>query len=368
MKQTVDFKSLFLWVALATALSGWQARSSLAIPQVDSTSAIVPDVVRIWDSAEHNAFTGLIQHQDVFYCTFREATSHVPRNHAQDGRIRIISSRDADHWESFDLVQVEGVDLRDPKLSVTPRGELMLLMGGSHYESGKLLKRQPLVALLEPGENRFRTPEPVVVDEAIRTSTDWLWRVTWRGDTGYGVVYQPTDTEPWGLQLVSTTDGINFAHLKTFDLPGRPNESTVRFDSEGQMLIVVRNENQQSQLGISPAPYTEWTWKEIPQRLGGPDLIQLPGGEWILGTRIYGTQPATVLHRMTLDGSLTELVRFPSGGDTSYPGLLLVDDQLWVSYYSSHEGKSSIYLARIPVDKLTSNPDSPATSTGKNDP
>ena len=37
------------------------------------------------------------------------------------------------------------------------------------------------------------------------------------------------------------------------------------------------------------------------------------------------------------------------GGDTSYPGLLWHDGVLWVSYYSSHEGKTSIYLARVKV-------------------
>jgi hypothetical protein len=37
----------------------------------------------------------------------------------------------------------------------------------------------------------------------------------------------------------------------------------------------------------------------------------------------------------------------PSGGDCSYPGLAWHDGLLWMSYYSSHEGKSSIYLARI---------------------
>ena len=31
----------------------------------------------------------------------------------------------------------------------------------------------------------------------------------------------------------------------------------------------------------------------------------------------------------------------------SYPGMVWDDDLLWLSYYSSHEGKTSIYLAKI---------------------
>jgi hypothetical protein len=37
----------------------------------------------------------------------------------------------------------------------------------------------------------------------------------------------------------------------------------------------------------------------------------------------------------------------PSGGDNSYPGMAWHDGTLWLSYYSSHEGKASIYLAEI---------------------
>ena len=44
---------------------------------------------------------------------------------------------------------------------------------------------------------------------------------------------------------------------------------------------------------------------------------------------------------------LTEFLPLPSGGDTSYAGMVLHDGLLWVSYYASHEGKTSIYLAKV---------------------
>ena len=55
-----------------------------------------------------------------------------------------------------------------------------------------------------------------------------------------------------------------------------------------------------------------------------------------------------VLARMTKD-SYEPVLRLPSGGDCSYPGMVEHDGLLWMSYYSSHEGKTSIYLARIEV-------------------
>ena len=49
---------------------------------------------------------------------------------------------------------------------------------------------------------------------------------------------------------------------------------------------------------------------------------------------------------MTVDG-FTQKLQFPSGGDNSYPGFVMHKGVLWMSYYCSHEGKASIYLAKV---------------------
>ena len=53
-----------------------------------------------------------------------------------------------------------------------------------------------------------------------------------------------------------------------------------------------------------------------------------------------------ILFKMT-PSSLTPILELPSGGDCSYPGLVWHEGHLWVSYYSSHEGKASIYIAKV---------------------
>jgi hypothetical protein len=50
------------------------------------------------------------------------------------------------------------------------------------------------------------------------------------------------------------------------------------------------------------------------------------------------------------NGTMTKLLKLPSGRDTSYPGLVWHDGMLYVSYYSGHEGKTSIYLAKLRVE------------------
>ena len=88
-------------------------------------------VAKIWGQGNHNAFTDILRHGDYFYVTFREAEDHV----GSDGAIRVIRSKDGAAWESCGLITEESIDLRDPKISVTPDKRLMIIMGGSDYES-----------------------------------------------------------------------------------------------------------------------------------------------------------------------------------------------------------------------------------------
>lgn len=107
-------------------------------------------------------------------------------------------------------------------------------------------------------------------------------------------------------------------------------------------------------VGHSPPPYTEWQWRESSHHIGGPNFIILPSQNMIAAGRIeartpYGYFEKTALFRMSLN-AITPLLYLPSGGiDCSYPGLVLHEGKLWVSYYSSHEGKTAIYLATLRI-------------------
>ena len=56
-------------------------------------------------------------------------------------------------------------------------------------------------------------------------------------------------------------------------------------------------------------------------------------------------------------GRIQPLLTLPSGGDTSYPGMVWHEGQLWISYYASHEGRTSIYLARVEFPKASDESD-----------
>ncbi|MEM7454112.1 MAG: exo-alpha-sialidase [Planctomycetota bacterium] len=312
-------------------------------------------VKRIWDQSPHNAFTDLVLWKGKLYCTFRTGTGHVPGENGEDGRIQLIVSDDGELWESVAHVEEEGIDLRDPKLSISPDGRLMLLIGGSNYDGSRLVDRGSRVTFLSEEDEALPPLAPVRLPPEITTGDDWLWRVTWLDGVGYGVVYQANES-PWGLHLVKTCDGISYELVESLGLQGSPNESTIRFDDDGEMQIVVRNEQGNiGHYGVAAAPYTGIQWKEIPVRLGGPDLLKLGEDRWLLATRKYGDPSQTMVGFIDDDGQFEELVVLPSAGDTSYPRMLVHGDELLVSYYSGHEERTSIYLARIPLADLHRN-------------
>ncbi len=307
------------------------------------------ETVKIWDKGEHNAFTGLIRYKSYFYCTFREAKHHVPKDTSGNGTIRIIRSADGIIWEPVALLRSSVYDLRDPKLSVMPGKRLMVTMGGSHYINGTLEGMMPHVSFSDDGL-QFSAPEPAKIQDDVKTDFDWIWRVTWKGKTGYGVVYQSQKPENI-VRLLATSDGISYRQVKQFEISSLPNEATVRFDSDKNMLILLRREAKANgMLGKSAPPYTEWKWTELLYRLGGPDLLVMRNGNLIVGTRVYGGGPSTTAIYLTSpEGKIIKQLDLPSGGDTSYPGLLIHKNKLMVSYYSGHEGRTSVYLSSIPL-------------------
>jgi hypothetical protein len=329
--------SIRVFVVLAAL--GCASRLNAAGPEIVS-------VEKVWDKGKHNAFTDLIRWRGQWYCSFREGDAHV----GGDGKLRVLTSTDGKAWESAALVAEAGIDLRDPKLSVTPDDRLMMVAGGSVYE-GKVRKgMQPRVCFSKDGKD-WTAPQRVLAEG------EWLWRVTWHGGKAYGTSYTvPADSKKGErtLRLVVSTDGVKYDLLATLDVTGLPNETTARVLDGGEMVALVRREGGDTfgRIGTSKPPYANWTWHETKHRLGGPNFIQLPDGSLWAAGRSYPGGAKTVIAKMTRD-SYEPVLTLPSGGDTSYPGLVWHDGLLWVSYYSSHEGKSAIYLAKVklPVDK-----------------
>lgn len=304
----------------------------------------IRSVKKIWNYAEHNALTDLIYYHNRWYCTFRESNQHV---FGTDGIIRILVSDDGERWNALSVIEQKGIDLRDPKLSITPDERLMLLVGGTKYRNDKAVTRQTRVLFSSDGEEW-------TLPQKICKPLDWLWRVTWNEGVAWGVSYIP-NKEKWRVILYSSTNGLDWKEVVEWVVPGAPNETTLRFLDDGTMVALVRrnfNEDGLAWIGTSQSPYQDWKWKQTSHHLGGPNFIILPDGQlWASGRLVertpYGYFEKTALCAMTLE-KITPALLLPSGGiDCSYPGMAYQNGELWISYYSSHEGRTLVYLAKV---------------------
>ena len=155
--------------------------------------------------------------------------------------------------------------------------------------------------------------------------------------------------------LVKTSKGYEYELVHELDIEGNPNEATIRFLSRSEMMIVARRsgEDNTGVLGTSMPPYTDWSWQNLDYQLGGPNFEIIPIDKVLIATRIHEENETYTGFLMGKKGEpFKEVLRLPSGGDTSYAGMVSIAGFIWMSYYSSHEGKASIYYSRIPYKKL----------------
>ncbi|WP_372898280.1 sialidase family protein [Stieleria sp.] len=305
----------------------------------DFPKPVLVDAQRIWDAAPHNAFTDLVRFNERWYCVFREGQKHV----SPDGALRVLTSSDGEHWKSAALVTSQDYDLRDAKITVTPDGRLMLAGAGA-ADTPEGRHHQSLVWFSDDGTH-WSAPT------AVGDPDNWLWRITWHKGNAYGFGYGCGKGDRC-LRLFKSSDGKTFETLiENVDVEGTyPNETSIVFLPDDTAYCLLRQDGKPNSgnLGTSRPPYTHWNWKSLGVRIGGPDMIQLPDGRFVAVVRLYDSPVRTSLCWLDPEtGTLTEALKLPSGGDTSYAGLVWHDEMLWISYYSSHEGKTNIYLAKV---------------------
>ena len=332
---------------------------ALALGAGPSASAMdlqLESVQKIWGEAPHSAFGDILRFQEKWWCVFREGSGHIPKleDGSDNGKIRVIVSTDGNRWKSAALIGESGVDLRDPHLSIMADGRMMIVAGGSRYKGSTYLGRRPRVVFSGNGIH-WSQPE-AVLDEGM-----WLWRVTWHDGRAWGgAKYGSPGTErpenPRRANLVSSTDGLHWQTVTEFKISG-PDETTLRFLKDGTMVALVRRATSQDHaavawIGHAKAPYSEWAWSPASGYAGGPNFIVLPEDRMVAGGRYFAdgdrSTPRTGIGEMTLT-SYKATLELPSNGDSSYPGFAWFKNRLWIVYYSSHEGKAQIYLAKVRV-------------------
>ena len=308
---------------------------------------IINSVKPLWHSAKHNAFTDLCYFKQKLLCCFREARDHI----SGDGTVRVLTI-DEQHKPIHKVsLKVSGADLRDPKLSITHDGKLLLLVHARFNDRNNQTKITKPYCWFSIDGNSWSSPK------ALSIQNEWLWRLSFHQDFALGFTYNR------GLERLNLYKGdpLRSFHCikkdalsKQYHGLGYPNESDIIFTSDNTAYALVRRDADtgSAQLGHAKPPYTQWKWADLKHYIGGPALIKLNDEHAIASGRLWTTSgPKMAIYTLNLkQAALKPVLILPSEGDSSYPGLVLQENNLLVSYYSSHiDNKSSVYLAEVDI-------------------
>lgn len=354
MLNRFDICRTTITLALLSVLVGSTA-ADRAARAADKGAAEVPSfelrvtrAKKIYSDGHHNAFTGLARLGDQFFVTFRSAVDHV----STAGKIRMITSRDRNDWQSVHLVGRPNTDLRDPKLA-TFRGKLLCYFAAVPVVDGRRHGEGRISMVVQSSDGHtFAEPQALQgIDQGA-----WLWHVAPHGDVMYGTAYWRTEGSRYDAALYQSSDGIQWQKIANFPTPC--SEVYLDFDGDGVLWALVRNQFPNNELVLCRAQpsYTRLEiHKRMPTPVGGPMVKRLPIGS-VMITRRWDPPGRRNLRAEVLwladGGQLQSITRLPSGGDTSYASWLdLGPGRAIVSYYSSHEHKMDVPIDRADLLK-----------------
>lgn len=325
------------------------------IANADTPRVTVTNVRKVFDDGHHNAFTDLIRFKGAYYLAFRSC----PDGHgvSPNASVIILASKDLSDWKQVHTFSVPKRDTRDPHFLVFK--DRLFVYSGTWYsgrdpaKSNQDLELNQHLGYAVWSEDGDAWSAPTLLDG---TFGHYVWRAATFGDKAYlcgrrkvgfavGPKGEPNEIESLMLE---SDDGLIWRKRATFqEING--DETAFLFDQDGGVLGIGRRRDT-AQLLRSHPPYTKWERHDLDRHIGGP-LLAKWGDRMIVGGR-HATDRGPKTSICWLVGKeLHEFAELPSGGDTSYPGFIaLSPTKAVMSWYSSHEGKSSIYMADLKIE------------------
>ncbi len=320
----------------------------------DRPKVEVSNVRKVFDNGHHNAFTDLTMFKGVYYLSFRSC----PDGHgvSPNASVIILSSKDASEWKQVHTFSVPKRDTRDPHFLVFK--DRLFVYTGTWYSGNSPAKSNIDLELnLHLGyaswsENGTKWSAPIQLDG---TFGHYVWRAASFGQKAFlcgrrkigfevGPKGEPNEIESLMLE---SDDGLIWRKRAKFqEIYG--DETAFLFNQKGGILGIGRRRSTAQLLQSNP-PYTEWIRRDLDRHIGGP-LISKWGGQTIVGGRNSTDRGPKTSMCWLVGNELHEFAELPSGGDNSYPGFVAITPTKAVmSWYSSHEGKSSIYMANLKI-------------------
>ena len=354
-----------LVLGVGSALRYWYARRNGAF--------IAPSLpMESWDAVKdgsHNSNTDLIYWRGAFYLIHASSPWHLA---SKKCKLVVRRSEDAHSWEKIAELNVPGEDIRDPKFAAI--GDRLFL----YALKNRSLDPEPYATVFTSSKDGFHWP----AFEDMQPG-GWLF---WRPKTMDGLNwYVPAYWHEHGSSaLLKSTDGEHWSIVSLIYEGERNDETDIEFLPDGRMISTARLEGSGSFFGsdrastlisVSAPPFESWSHtKSDVTRLDGPNLFAYGGRTYAVGRyqpsrmgpftklgSIFGRKRTSLFS--VEEQRLVYLSDLPSSGDTSYAGVAIRGDDLYVSYYTSDIRKdppwimgmlvsSDIRMARVHLPSL----------------
>ena len=325
-------------------------------PQANATNAEIISISTVGPRAELQTDTDIVRYKGHFYIAFAKPTRE------RQNAIHILQSVDGRDWKLATTLRSE-IEERRPDVTHS-----------THYSGRPVwFSTMPSGRLCVTGRASEKTIVWSTDDGAdwreeldIKLSRSYS-RIHWQNDRAYCVsdessscgekfeffrlesagegsapktVYElshnsHTLTGPRESQLVVTKDrAFCMLSFKTYN-----------FDKVRRWLIP-SGKYATGRIGVSKAPYTEWTWTPTNLKFGHPNLLVLKDASIVSSVFIDGDEAHSALCQIDPStGKLTELLRFPTGGIRQPVGMAEHDGHIWASFYDGpREGEKPVML------------------------
>jgi len=295
------------------------------------------EVRKVFANGKHNAFTAMRRFKGELWLAFRSADSH----NAAAGDVLVLRSKDGKDWQQAHTLDAVKDD-RDPQFVVT-ENRLFLYSPGMN---GAAL--DTWLTYTDDGKT-WSAPRKVYEPQFI------IWKPCIHDGVFYAAAHKKDETgggKGREVRLVKSADGIEWQTVSTIRAGNWESETTLFFDAKHHATAFLRQKygSPQAQILESDPPYAAWSARpaDVPH-FSGHSVHTFRGVTYLLTrtTVAKGGFGATIY--TFADGKLTRYCDLPAGGDCAYLEAVEDSPNMLVSYYSTHEGSTNIYLAVVPL-------------------
>ncbi len=276
--------------------------------------------------------------------SFPDVDGH--RGKVLEGTGLIINYRSTDEGKTWEKL---------PTRPNTRHGECVVV-GDTMYSYGFQDLTQTVVTTSTDGVN-WSKPKKVY------KAPFWLWGVMY--DEESKTFWAPAHCIPKKvpgtrqIHLIKSKDGFQWEHVSTVHYNQRESESTLYFEQDRTMVIMIRKKQVGRLCWIATAkpPYKQWDISERPFIAEGQHFHKIDGKVFLAGRRIYvpqtradknmftGTECYSTIDLFTKDRQIQPWAVMDSTGDCSYPQVVETPTEILCAYYSQHEdGVCKVFL------------------------